>query len=93
MLYDIFKEKRCFKLICGAGNEDTVEVEKLVALYSDAGCNFFDVCAKKEVIEFDMNSINTSVIDVILNIIYEKSYYPEIDEIKRSVKAPKRRIY
>jgi hypothetical protein len=49
--------------------------------------------AKKEVIEFDMNSINTSVIDVILNIIYEKSYYPEIDEIKRSVKAPKRRIY
>ncbi len=49
--------------------------------------------AKKEVIEFDMNSINTSVIDVILDIIYEKSYYPEIDEIKRSVKAPKRRIY
>ena len=40
-----------------------------------------------------MNSINTSVIDVILDIIYEKSYYPEIDEIKRSVKAPKRRIY
>ena len=51
MLYEIFKEKRCFKLICGAGNEDVNEVEKLVALYSKAGCNFFDVCAKKEVIE------------------------------------------
>lgn len=51
MLYDIFKEKRCFKLICGAGNEDVIEVEKLVALYSKAGCNFFDICAKKEVIE------------------------------------------
>ncbi len=51
MLYDIFKEKRCFKLICGAGNEDTDEVEKLTALYSLAGCNFFDVCAKAEVID------------------------------------------
>ncbi len=51
MLYDLFKEKKCFKLICGAGNEDTTEVEKLVTLYSKAGCNFFDVCAKKEVIE------------------------------------------
>lgn len=51
MLYDIFKEKRCFKLICGAGNEDVNEVEKLITLYSKAGCNFFDVCAKKEVIQ------------------------------------------
>ena len=47
----------------------------------------------KEVIEFDMNSINTSVIDVILKIIYEKSYYPELDMIRKNVKAPKRRIY
>jgi len=51
MLYDIFKEKRCFKLICGAGNEDVTEIEKLVALYSKAGCNFFDLCAKSEVID------------------------------------------
>ena len=50
MLYDIFKEKKCFKLICGAGNEDVEHVENLVTLYSKAGCNFFDVCAKAEVI-------------------------------------------
>ncbi len=50
MLVDILKEKRCFKLVCGAGNEDLAEVKKLVALYSKAGCNFFDLCAKKDVI-------------------------------------------
>lgn len=50
MLFDLFKEKRCFKLICGAGNEDCREVEKLVYLYSLSGANFFDVCAKPEVL-------------------------------------------
>ena len=50
MLYDIFKEKRCFKLICGAGNEDISEVEKLIYLYSLSGANFFDVCATPEVV-------------------------------------------
>ena len=44
MLLDIFKEKKAFKLVCGAGNEDAEEIEKLVALYSKAGCNFFDIC-------------------------------------------------
>ncbi len=50
MLDDIFREKRGFKLVCGAGNEDLDEIEKLVYIYSLAGCNFFDVCAKKEVV-------------------------------------------
>jgi len=51
MLLDLFKEKRCFKLVCGAGNEDSDEVEKLVTLYSEAGCNFFDLSAKSEIID------------------------------------------
>lgn len=51
MLTDLLKEKKCFKLVCGAGNEDAEEVEKLVALYSKAGCNFFDLCAKPEIID------------------------------------------
>ena len=50
MLNDILKEKRCFKLVCGAGNEDINEVKNLVALYSKAGCNLFDICAKEEVV-------------------------------------------
>ncbi len=51
MLLDLFKDKKCFKLVCGAGNEDTLEVEKLVYLYSKAGCNFFDLCAKPEIVD------------------------------------------
>lgn len=51
MLKDLFVAKKCFKLVCGAGNEDAAEVEKLVALYSMAGCNFFDLCAKPEIVD------------------------------------------
>ena len=51
MLQDILNQKKCFKLVCGAGNEDADEVEKLVYIYSLAGANFFDVCAKSSVID------------------------------------------
>lgn len=47
----LFDDGKCFKLVCGAGNEDAQEVEKLVALYSQAGCKFFDLSAKPEIIE------------------------------------------
>lgn len=50
MLEDILKSKNCFKLVCGAGNEDSDEVEKLVYLYSKAGCNIFDVSANVDVV-------------------------------------------
>ncbi|MBE7707447.1 MAG: 4Fe-4S ferredoxin, partial [Cyanobacteria bacterium SIG27] len=42
MLKDLLENKKCFKLVCGAGNEDCNEVEKLVTIYSLAGANFFD---------------------------------------------------
>ena len=51
MLKDLFEQKRCFKLVCGAGNEDANEVEKLVTIYSKAGCNFFDLCAKPNIVD------------------------------------------
>lgn len=51
MLKDLLEAGKCFKLVCGAGNEDAKEVEKLVALYSAAGCKFFDLSAKEEVVE------------------------------------------
>ncbi len=49
-LKDLLENGNCFKLVCGAGNEDTDEAEKLTALYSAAGCKFFDVSADKDVI-------------------------------------------
>lgn len=51
MLKDLLENRDCFKLVCGAGNEDAVEVEKLVTLYSAAGCKFFDLSAKPEIID------------------------------------------
>ncbi len=51
MLKDLLDKKKCFKLVCGAGNEDEDEVEKLVTVYSRAGCQFFDVCAKSEIVD------------------------------------------
>ena len=51
MLKDLLENRKCFKLVCGAGNEDEAEVERLVTIYSLAGCNFFDVCAKPEIVD------------------------------------------
>lgn len=51
MLEDLLKSNKCFKLVCGAGNEDAIEVEKLVALYAVAGCKFFDLSAKSEIVD------------------------------------------
>lgn len=51
MLKDLFENRNCFKLVCGAGNEDAQEVERLVTIYSLAGCNFFDLCAKTEIVD------------------------------------------
>lgn len=49
-LIECLNSKKCFKLVCGAGNEDSEEIEKLVYLYSKAGCNIFDISANLEVI-------------------------------------------
>ena len=51
MLKDLLEKRQCFKLVCGAGNEDAEEVERLVTLYSKAGCMFFDLCAKPEIVD------------------------------------------
>ncbi len=51
MLKDFLDKRQCFKLVCGAGNEDAIEVEKLVTVYSLAGCMFFDLCAKPEIVD------------------------------------------
>lgn len=50
MLEDLLKEHKCFKLVCGAGNENEEEVYNLVKLYAMAGCKFFDLSAKTEVV-------------------------------------------
>ena len=43
-------KKKIFKLVCGAGNECAQEVERLVALYSAAGCKVFDISANLDIL-------------------------------------------
>ena len=50
MLEELLKQKKCMKLICGAGNQDISSIEKLVAVYAKAGCRFFDISADNAVI-------------------------------------------
>jgi len=50
MLENLLNGRKCFKLVCGAGNEDAVEVEKLVALYALAGARYFDLSAREDVL-------------------------------------------
>lgn len=51
MLKHLLENNKCFKLVCGAGNEDAKGVKNLVKIYSKAGCEFFDLCAKPQIIE------------------------------------------
>lgn len=60
-LKTILDSKICFKLICGAGNENLDEVEKLVALYSAAGCRFFDLAASEEVLKAAQRGLDFSI--------------------------------
>ena len=60
-LENLLKERRCFKLVCGAGNEDADEVEKLVAVYAKAGVRYFDLSAKPEIVEAARQGLNRVV--------------------------------
>ncbi len=50
-LEDLLKSRQCFKLVCGANNEDAAAVYDLVKLYYGAGCRFFDLRADLKVLE------------------------------------------
>ena len=60
MLKDILNNHKCFKLVCGAGNENAEEVEKLVYVYSKAGCNIFDISANLDIIKAAKSGIQKS---------------------------------
>lgn len=49
-LEEYLTSRKCFKLVCGAGNEDAHEVEKLVTLYASAGARYFDLSAREDVV-------------------------------------------
>ncbi len=46
-MQEYLASNKCFKLILGANNENYDEITRLVALYSAAGCRFFDLNASE----------------------------------------------
>ncbi len=47
---NLLNQKRVFKLILGAANQDALEIQNMTAVYAKAGCRFFDVGADKKLI-------------------------------------------
>ena len=60
--FDFLKNKltegKCFKVICGAGNEDKEEVKKISFIYSLAGATLLDVSANPEIVESSLKGIS-----------------------------------
>jgi Fe-S-cluster-containing hydrogenase component 2 len=57
-LRNILTQKKYFKIVCGAGNEDPGEVRKLALIYTLAGATGIDVSANVEVVEAAMKGID-----------------------------------
>ena len=47
----LLARSKYFKLVCGAGNENTEEVRKLTTVYTLGGANGFDVSAQPHIVE------------------------------------------
>lgn len=54
----LLAQSRYFKLVCGAGNENAVEVRKLAFIYTLAGANGFDVSATPAIVRACVSGID-----------------------------------
>jgi Fe-S-cluster-containing hydrogenase component 2 len=57
-LKNILTQRRYFKIVCGAGNENPEEVRKLTLVYTLAGAVGIDVSANVEIVEAAMKGID-----------------------------------
>ena len=51
LLKSWLEQGTCFKMICGAGNEDLIQVKKLAFVYTLAGANILDISANIGVVK------------------------------------------
>lgn len=61
ILKNLLLSGNCFKMICGAGNEDVVHVEKLAFIYTLAGAKILDVSANASVVKAAKKGINSAI--------------------------------
>lgn len=57
-LKSILEQEKCFKMICGAGNEDKEQVKRLSFIYTLAGASVLDVSANPEVVKYAKKGID-----------------------------------
>ncbi len=57
-LQELFHTNQYFKMICGAGNEDTEEVRRLSFIYTLAGAKGFDISTTPDIVKAAMDGIN-----------------------------------
>ena len=57
-LKQILHNQKCFKAICGAGNENIIQVKKLAFIYTLAGACILDVSANVEVVKSAKHGID-----------------------------------
>ena len=60
-LRNIFLERRFFKLVCGAGNEDLTEVRRLATVYTLAGASMHDLSANTDVVLAAQEGVRAAV--------------------------------
>jgi ferredoxin len=58
---DLLEASSFFKLVCGAGNENADEIEKLAFIYTQAGCKGFDVSASPLIVEACKSGIEKAI--------------------------------
>jgi ferredoxin len=57
-LQRLLNKEKCFKMICGAGNEDAEQVKKLAFIYTLAGAKILDISANVNVVKAAMQGID-----------------------------------
>ena len=60
-LKNILNTEKCFKMICGAGNEDKEQVKKLAYIYTLAGAKILDVSANVDVVKSAKDGIDLAL--------------------------------
>mgnify|MGYP001426933188 FL=1 len=58
ILNEILNKESCFKMICGAGNEDAPYVKKLALVYTLAGAKILDISANVDVVKHASQGID-----------------------------------
>ena len=60
-LKGILQARKYFKVVCGAGNEDPFEVEKITMVYTIAGTTCVDISANVDVVEAAKRGIKKAI--------------------------------